>query len=268
MQGFLTSRHTRAAGLTDKYGWKFLRTAGLLSVAFMGIGVCVSGHLLAMAGYWINPDLTAISVMTWFIVMGMMLAQLLRPSKRVTRIMGGLAGACIIARIVLNYVHLGIYSSLQSLDIPWFYVVILFVFLISVSLGAYIQNEFGAVLYRGRIVKVALIVLMTMIGIMALMRSLKTLELSAFVRSSICSFNILASIFIPFSIAVLFRSRAAYRLTRPLVVKFVLVALTLALVFETYGTSMWIVSASPFVIALVAFAPTLVRRMVNDMKWL
>ena len=268
MQGFLTSRRTRAAGLTDKYGWKFLRAAGLLSVAFMGIGVCVSGHLLAMAGYWINPDLTAISVMTWFIVMGMMLAQLLRPSKRVTRIMGGLAGACIIARIVLNYVHLGIYSSLQSLDIPWFYVVILFVFLTSVCFGAYIQNEFGAVLYRGRIVKVALIVLMTMIGIMALMRSLKTLELSAFACSSICSFNILASIFIPFSIAVLFRSRAAYRITRPLVVKFVLVALALALAYETYGTSMWIVSVSPIVIALVAFAPTLVQRMVNDMKWL
>ena len=267
MQGFLTSRRTRAAGLTDKYGWKFLRAAGLLSVAFMGIGVCVNGHLLAMAGYWINPDLTAISVMIWFTVMGMMLTQLLRPSKKATRIMGGLAGACIMARIVLNYVHLGINTSLQSLDIPWFYVVFLFVFLISVCLGAYIQNEFGAELYRGRIVKIALIVLMTMIGIMALMRSLKTLGLNAFVRSSICSFNILASIFIPLSAAVLFRSRAAYLLTRPLVVKFVLVALALVLAFETYGTSMWIVSASPFIIALVASAPTIVRRMVKDMKW-
>lgn len=266
MQGFLTSRRTRAAGLTDKFGWKFLRTAGLLSVAFMGIGVCVSGHLLVMTGYWVQPNLTIIAVTTWFIVMGMMLTQLLRPSKRATRIMGGLAGACIITRIVLYYVHLGIYSSLQSLDIPWFYVVFLFVFLISVCLGAYIQNELGTGLYRGRIVKVALIVLMTMIGIMALMRSLKTLELSAFAHSSICSFNILASIFIPLSVAVLFRSRAAYRLTRPLEVKFVLVALALALAFETYGTSMWIVSVSTFVIALVAFASTIVRRIVEDMK--
>ncbi len=268
MKGFLTSRRVRSAELTDKYGWKFLRTAGLLSVAFMGIGVCASGHLLVMTGYWVQPNLTIIAVTTWFIVMGMMLTQLLRPSKRVTRIMGGLAGIGIIARIVLNYVHFGIYASLQSLDIPWFYVVFLFVFLISVCLGAYIQNEFGAELYRGRIVKIALIVLMTMIGIMALMRSLKTLELNAFARSSICSFNILASIFIPLSVAVLFRSRAAYRLTRPLVIKFVLVALALALAFETYGTSMWIVSVSTFVIALVAFASSIVRRIVKDLKWL
>lgn len=267
MKGYLTSKHTGTAGLTEKCGWKFLRAAGLLSVAFMGIGVCVSGHLLAMANYWINPDLTAIMVMTWFIVMGMMLTQLLQPSKRVTRMMGGLAGACIIVRIVLNYVHLGIYTSLQSLNIPWFYVVFLFVFLISVCLGAYIQNEFGAGLYRGRTVKVALIALVTMIVIMALIRSLKTLELSVFVSSSIYSFNILASIFIPLSVAVLFRSRVAYRMTRPLAVRFVLAALALVLAFETYDTAMWIVSASPFIIALVVFAPTLVRRMVEDLKW-
>lgn len=56
-------------------------------------------------------------------------------------------------------------------------------------------------------------------------------------------------------------------MTRPLAVKFVLAALASVLAFETYGTSMWIVSASPFFIALVAFAPTIIRRMVEDLKW-
>lgn len=256
--------------MSDKSEWKFLRVAGLLSVAFMGIGGCVSGNRLTMADYWVNPDLTAITVMIWFIVMGMMLVQFLRLTKRATRIMGGLACACIIARIVLNYAHLGIYTSLQSLDIPWFYVVFLFVILVSVCLGAYIQNEFGAGLYRGQRVKIALIALMTMIGIMALMRNLKTLELSAFVSSSIHSFNILASIFFSLSAAVLFRSRVAYRLTRPLVVKFVLILLELVpltLVFETFDILTMIVFLSPYIIALVASAPTLARRMVEDLGW-
>lgn len=157
MKGYLTLKHTRSAGLTDKSGWKFLRAAGLLSVAFMGIGVCISGHFLAMDGYWIHPDLTAITVMIWFTVMGMMLTQLLRPSKRVTRILGGLAGVGIIARIVLEYIHLGVLKFLQPIDISWFYVVFLFVILVSVCLGAYIQNEFGARLYQERQVKGALI---------------------------------------------------------------------------------------------------------------
>lgn len=223
-----------------------------------------------MADYWVNPDLTAITVMIWFIVMGMMLVQFLRLTKRATRIMGGLACACIIARIVLNYAHLGIYTSLQSLDIPWFYVVFLFVILVSVCLGVYIQNEFGAKLFRGRITKVALITLVTTIGVMVLMRSLNPLELSASVSSSIHSFNILASIFIPLSAALLFRSRVAYRLTRPLAVKFVLILLALVpltLVFETCDILTMIVFLSPYIIALVASAPTLVRRMVEDLRW-
>lgn len=270
MKGYLTSKRTGADGLTDKSGWKFLRVAGLLSVAFMGIGGCVSSHRFYLAGHWILTNLTTVTVTVWFTVMGMMLTQVMKPPKRVTRMMGGLAGACIIARIVLNYVHLGICASLGSLDIPWFYVVFLFVILISVCLGAYIQNEFGAGLYRGRKVKIALITLITMIGIMALIRSLKTLELSAFASSSIYSFNILASIFIPLSAAVLFRSRIAYQLTRPLVVKFVLLLLALVpltLVFETCDILTMIVFLSPYIIALAASAPTLVHRMVEDLEW-
>ncbi len=270
MKGFLTSKRDGTVGLTGKCGWKFLRVAGLLSVAFMGIGGCVSGYRFYLAGYWIQSNPTTITVTIWFTVMGMMLAQLLRPSKRVTRIMGCLALACIIVCIALNYIHFGIHTSLQSVNIPWFHVVFLFVILLSVCLGAYIQNEFGAGLYRGRRVKIALITLVAMIGIMALIRSLKTLELSAFARSSICSFNILALIFIPLSAAVLFRSRVAYRLTRPLVVKFVLLLLALvplALVFETCDILTMIVFLSPYIIALAASAPTLVRRMVEDLEW-
>lgn len=270
MTGNITSKCSRAAGLTDRCGWKFMRVAGLLSVAFMGLGVCFNGYRFYLADYWLQPNLTCIAVITWFIVMGMMLAQIMKPSKRVTRIMGGLAGTFIIARIALNYVHLGIFTLRQSMDIPWLYAVILFVILISVCLGAYIQNEFGDGLYRGRTVKVALIALVTMIGMIALMRSLKALELSAFVSSSIHSFNILASIFIPLSAAVMFKSRVAYRLTRHLVVKFVLLLMALVpltFVFGTCDILTMIVFLSPYIIALAASAPTLARRMVEDLKW-
>lgn len=276
MKGYLTSKRNGSVGLTYRCGWKFLRVAGLLSVAFMGIGGCVSGYRFYLAGYWIQPNLTTITATVWFTVMGMMLTQFLHPSKRVTRIMGGLACVGIAARIIFNYIHLGIFTFLQSVNIPWFYVVFLFVILVSVCLGAYIQNEFGAGFYRGRTVKGALISLITMIGLIMLIGSLSITsykgqsELSAFASSSIHSFNILASIFIPLSAAVLFRSRAAYRMTRPLVVKFVLLLLALVpltLVFETCDILTMIVFLSPYIIALAASAPTLVRRMVKDLEW-
>lgn len=220
MKSHTTSDQSRETGMTDKYGWKFLRRAGLLSVAIMGIGVCVCGGRLGMANYWVHPNLTTIAAIVWFTMTGMMLTQLLRPSKRVTRLIGGLAVAAIFARIALNHIHLGIFPLLQPLDIPWFHVVFLFVLLISVGLGAFIQNEFGAGLYRERTVKVTLIALMAVTGIIVLTGRLNiTDERDTFVGSAICSLNQLAAIFIPLAAAVLLRSRAAYRLTRPSAVR-------------------------------------------------
>lgn len=271
MKGYLTSKHTGTVGLTGKSGWKFLRVAELLSVAFMGMGVCFNGYRFYLADYWIQPNLTCIAVITWFIVMGMMLTQILQPSKIVTRILGGLACMGIMARLIFNHIHLGIFTYLQSIEINWFYVVFMFVFLVSVCLGAYIQNELGTRLYQGRTVKVALIALVTMAGMIVLARLLNlTLELGTLARSIIRSFNILALIFIPLSAAVLFRSHAAYRLTRPLVVKFVLTLLALvplACVFETCDILTWVVFLSPYAIALITSAPTLARRMGEDLEW-
>lgn len=71
------------------------------------------------------------------------------------------------------------------------------------------------------------------------------------------------------SIAVLARSRTAYRLTRPLVVKIVLFALALIPLLylsEMRYTLTTLVLLTPYIIALLMLAPTLVRWLVKTLK--
>ena len=71
------------------------------------------------------------------------------------------------------------------------------------------------------------------------------------------------------SIAVLARSRTAYRLTRPLAVKIVLFALALIPLLylsDMRYTSTTLVLWAPYIIALLMLAPTLVRWLVKALK--
>lgn len=71
------------------------------------------------------------------------------------------------------------------------------------------------------------------------------------------------------SIVVLARSRTAYRLTRPLSVKivlFVLALIPLLYLSEMRYTLTTSVLLTPYIIALLMLAPTLVRWLVKALK--
>ena len=88
--------------------------------------------------------------------------------------------------------------------------------------------------------------------------------LTPFAYSTLCLFRELAML-----TAVLARSRTAYRLTRPLAVKIVLFALALIPLLylsEMRYTMTTLVLLTPYIIALLMLAPTLVRWLVKALK--
>lgn len=93
--------------------------------------------------------------------------------------------------------------------------------------------------------------------------------LTPFAYSTLCLFRELAMLTAGLSIAVLARSRTAYRLTRPLAVKIVLFALALIPLLylsEMRYTLTTLVLLTPYIIALLMLAPTLVRWLVKALK--
>lgn len=93
--------------------------------------------------------------------------------------------------------------------------------------------------------------------------------LTPFAYSTLCLFRELAMLTAGLSIAVLARSRTAYRLSRPLAVKIVLFALALIPLLylsEMRYTLTTSVLLTPYIIALLMLAPTLVRWLVKALK--
>lgn len=93
--------------------------------------------------------------------------------------------------------------------------------------------------------------------------------LTPFAYSTLCLFRELAMLTAGLSIAVLARSRTAYRLTRPLAVKIVLFALALIPLLylsEMRYTLTTLVLLTPYIIALLMLATTLVRWLVKALK--
>lgn len=275
----VNSKNSVVTGVTTEYGWRFLRAAGLVMVACVGLGLIIGSLNLYLVDYVISPKLSFVAMMAWVSVLGMMFARFVCLSRKAGLIVGGTTCVGIFIYIVLNYAHLGIRAALGSVGIYWLHVYLGFLCFVCFCFGMYAQTRIGNGLRRKKTAWVALIVLLSVIVIrlldscsyMMFDRAGYEQTMSSSLRSSLSLFRDLSALAVAFSMAVLARSRAIYRLTRPLVAKVVFVALALVplfLLIEAGDTFVALALSTPYVIAFLMLAPTLVRRLIKDLRWL
>lgn len=274
----MNSKKTEGAGVSAEYGWRFLRAAGLVTTAGFALGFIVEFVISYPAGNILSLGLSVAALMAWLSVLGMMFAKLACLSKKAGLVAGILA--CIVGfiYIVFHYAHLGIMTALASVGIYWFHVYVVFLLFVCFCSGMFVQTWIGDGLCRKKVVLVALIVFLAVIGVRALDscsyamfdRVRHEQAFSPLVRSTFCLLRDLSTFAVAFSFAVLARSRAVYLLTRPLAVKLALVALALVplpSLFNSHDVFLAIVPSTPYLVALLMIAPTLVRRLVKDLRW-
>lgn len=274
----MNGKNMAMAGMTAEYGWRFLRAAGLVTVACVGLGLIIESEILYLIDDIILPKLFFVALMAWLSVMGMMFARFVRLPPKMGLIAGIAACVVIFIYIVLEYAHLGLRAALGSAGIDWFHVYLGFLCFVCFCFGIYERTWIGDGFCRKKTAWVALIVLLSVIVIrlldscsyMMFDRAEYEQSMSSLLRSSLNLFRDLSTLAVACSMAVLARSRAIYRLTRPLAVKVVLVSLALVPLFhisEMRYTFTALVLSTPYVIAFLMLAPTLVRRLVKDLRW-
>ncbi|HBH09102.1 MAG TPA: hypothetical protein DDX40_06860 [Rikenellaceae bacterium] len=272
------SKKLTGAGVTAEYGWRFLRAAGLVTVACVGLGLIIGSLNFYLIDNIISPKLSFVAQMAWLSVMGMMFARLVRLPKKMGLIAGIAVCVGIFIYIVLEYAHLGIRAALGSVGIDWFHVCFGFICFVSFCCGMYARTWIGDGLCRRKTARAALVVFLSVIVIrlldscsyMMFDRAGYEQTMSSSLRSSLSLFRDLSALAVAFSMAVLARSRAIYRLTRPLVVKGVLVALALIpmlFLVETRDAFVALALSAPYVIAFLMLGPTLARLFVKGVRW-
>ncbi len=249
--------------MTAEYGWRFLRAAGLVTVACVGLGLIIGAFNPYLIDNIISPKLSFVALMAWLSVLGMMFARLVRLSKKNGLIAGIAFCVGIFIYIVLEYSH---------------HVYLGFICFVCFCFGMYVRTWIGDGLCRKKTARVALIVLLSVIAIrlldscsyMMFDRAGHEQAFSPLLLSSMNLFRSLSTLALAFSMAVLARSRGIYRLTRPLAAKGVLLALALIpLLFLVEASDAFVALAlsTPYIIAFLMLAPTLVRRLVKDLRW-
>ena len=115
----INGKNTSVAGVSAEYGWRFLRAAGLLSVAFIGLEI-----IIGSVNYYhmVQQKMFLVTLMAWLSVLGMVFARFVHLSQKVGRVAGVATCAIIFIYIVLNYAHLGIRAALGSVGINWLHV--------------------------------------------------------------------------------------------------------------------------------------------------
>lgn len=250
----------------------------MVTTAGFALGFIIESVISDPTGNILSPGLSVAALMAWLSVLGMMFAKVARLSKK-TGLVAGIA-ACIVGfiYIVFHYAHLGIMTALASVGIYWFHVCVVFLLSVCFCFGMFVQTWIGDGFCRKKVVLVTFIVFLSVIGIRVLdscsyamfNRVQHEQAFSPLVRSTLCLLRDLSTFAVAFSFAVLARSRAVYLLTRPLAVKLALVALALVLLpslFNSHDVFTAIVPLTPYIVALLMVAPTLVRRLVKDLRW-
>lgn len=262
-------------GEPAEYGWRFLRAAGLVTTAGFALGFIIESLTSDPTGNILSPRLSLAALMAWLSVLGMMSAKLARLSKKTGLAAGILACIVIFIYVVFHYAHLGIMTALASVGIYWFRVYTVFLLFVFLCFGIFVQTWIGDGFCREKVALVTLIVILAVIGLNICSYALfgcaqHGQEPAPLVRSTLCLFRELSTLAVAFSFAVLARSRAVYLLTRPLAIKFVLVALALVplpFLFNSHDAFRAILPSTPYLVALLMIAPTLVRRLVKDLRW-
>ena len=271
----MSDKNPVGKGEPAEYGWRFLRAAGLVTAAGLALGFIIESVISDPTCNILSPRLSLAALMAWLSVPGMMSAKLARLSKKTGLAAGILACIVIFIYNVFHHAHLGIMTALASVGIDWFHVYFAFLLFVCLCFGIFVQTWIGDGFCREKVALVTLIVILAVIGLdicsYALFGCARHEQAPGpLVRSTLCLFRELSTLAVAFSFAVLARSRAVYLLTRPLAVKFVLVALALVplpFLFNSHDAFTAIVSSTPYLVALLMIAPTLVRRLVKDLRW-
>lgn len=203
-----------------------------------------------------------------------MLTQLLRPSKNIASSAVAIACVGVVAYILHNYIHLGIGAFTRSLGIYKFEIIHLFFVIESICFGVFIQSLLGSGLYKGRTSRTALVITIVAAALYILngfIYSRGYYRMGKFALQTVDSIQFLADIVLPIAIAVLLRSKTSYKLTRPVIVKLVLVVLSLISLSGVRGD----VFSHPILqttfiitclIALVICVPPLVRGIIKGLR--
>lgn len=274
----LPQRQRRTNSLTKKYSWRFLKAAWLFAFA-AAVAVAftiIESNWLYDYGYLISPifHLTLSFYYTSYVVAGMMLTQLLRPSRNIASSAVAIACVGVVAYIIHNYIHLGIGAIARSFGIYNVDIIHLFFVIESICFGVFIQSRLGSGLYKGRISRAALVITIvatTLYILNGFIYSRGYYRMGKLALQTVESIQFLADIVLPIAIAILLRSKTSYKLTRPVIVKLVLVVLILISLSEVRRT--WFfhsISRSTFLItyliALVICVPPLVRSLIKGLR--
>lgn len=273
-------RRQRTNNLTDKYSWQFLKAAWLFAFA-----LAVTFTILECNWEYNRrvDDTLTISVplnfsmvflYTSYVVAGMMLTRLVRPSSKVVSFAGLVVCAGAVIYILHNYINLGIGTFARSFGIYYSDILLMFFVIVSLCSGVFIQSRLGSGLYKGRTVRIALVIAIAAAAVYILSKISYTrayLLMGEIGLQTILSIQFLAYMALIIAAAVLFRSRTAYRLTRPVIVKLVLVILSMIplphiLENRPYYPIREAVLIIPCLIAFAFCVPALVRSLINGVR--
>lgn len=274
-QGIINTspRRRRTNNLTDKYSWQFLKAAWLFAFA-----LAVTFTILEC-----NDDTLTISIRinfsmmflyTSYVVAGMMLTRLVRPSRKEASFAGLVVCAGAVVYILHNYINLGIGSFARSFGIYYSDISLMFFAIVSLCSGVFIQSRLGSGLYKGRTVRIALVIAIAAAAVLILCNIVYGrvyLGMGKFALHTVDTIRFLAQMALIIAAAVLLRSRITYRLTRPVIVKLALVILSMIPLPFVRGDRFYLHIRDAIVIipCLIAFAfcvPALVRGLINGVR--
>lgn len=271
-------RRRRTNNLTNQYSWQFLKAAWLFAFA-----LAVTFTILEYNWEYnrrvddtltisVRLNFSMVFLYTSYVVAGMMLTRLVRPSRKVVSFAGLVVCAGAVIFILHNYINLGIGTFAGSFGIYYSDIILMFFVIVSLCSGVFIQSRLGNGLYKGRTVRTALVIAIAAAAVYILCKISYTrayLLMGEIGLQTILSIQFLAYMALIIAAAVLFRSRIAYRLTRPVIVKLALVVISMISLPFVRGDNHHIRDAIIIIPCLIAFAfcvPALVRGLINGVR--
>lgn len=279
-QGLINTspRRRRTNNLTNQYSWQFLKAAWLFAFALAVMFTILEYN---WEYNWRVDDTLKISVRlnfsmvflyTSYVVAGMMLTRLVRPSRKVASFAGLVVCAGAVIFILHNYINLGIGTFARSFGIYYSDIILMFFAIVPLCSGVFIQSRLGTGLYKGRVVRTALVIAIAAAAVFILCQIVYGrvyTGMGKFALHTVDTIQFLAQMALITAAAVLFRSRIAYRLTRPAIVKLALVVISMISLPFVRGDNHHIRDAIIIIPCLIAFAfcvPALVRGLINGVR--
>ncbi len=268
--GIFKSKMKKVTGVTDRYGWKFIRAAwlffGILAAAGLLIDYNETCQSFLNQNFGIHILTSLLIIPVYLVELGMTFAFWVKLSPKGARLMGGIGILALIfyvlgshifgyeSDLVYNYSVSYLRAAHSFKDIKTF-----LISFVPFSIGAYIQGRFGNKLYSGKTVTICLAIIFILFGIRF---TTEYGTFGAFLGTCISYIIILPA---------LSRSRLFYKISRPTAIKmilliFVLSTLTyIAVIDSTYDG---IISKSLAFMLAPFIVINLPRILTASVKWM